>query len=934
MSILTRALEVFRSGNGDSGSSTSVLREELSRAALTIELLDESIRDLERDNVGWMPIGVDPSQRDFNRSYLNQIIDRSRISYLYHPLINRSIQVQALYVWGQGVSIKAKDSDVDAVIQALLNDPSNQTELTSHQALDGKETDLAVDGNLFFTFFKHPRTGHLRIRTIPPEQIEDIITNPEDKREVWYYKRVRNERRFDLQTGRYSVSNNVTEYYPDWRYNAVHPPTIGGNDVVDIPVYHVKVGGLGGMQFGVPELYAAFDWNKADATFRQDFASVARTLQKYAMELEVKGGKSAIASAKAKIASITRNTSTGSGVATPLPENPAPTAGSTFIRGSDTKLDPVKVSGATLNLGDVRYYLLMVAAAAGIPECYDEQTEVLTDHGFMLHKDWKPGIKVACFNPDTSLTEWHEPNDLRSYYYNGDMIRFKNMQTDILVTPNHRMWISPNVQWKPLAVGGDRSQGGRKRMADGGSAQVDRSWRIETAEHVETSQRESGWKFSSAVQFDEPETADTVLTPVGEVDAIAWAKFLGYWISEGHASEAVSKSGETRVDGTDILRTYRVIGLTQNDGPILDDMIEVLRELGIHHYEYNTHDNCYVLNIWNKDLWSYLRSECGVSSEFKRIPQWLMEAPINQRRAVFSALMSGDGDVSGGSFRYTTKSKVLADQMQLLAVSLGYGSSVALEESLYRYNGTERKNEIWRVYIRTQITDTSILKPKHISREQYTGMVYCFNVPHGIYVTRRNGKIAVQGNTFYGDASVGNYATSKTLDRPTELKFKHRQTLWTDIIRDICDYAIDMSVLSPNGHLRSRGKQEIDPITGEMRVILDDDGDRSVSIDFPPILEHDMTARVEAIIAAATLKGQEPIGTMDHRTMIRMLLMALGVSDIDALLNVLAPDGGESLIDRLKAEKQAMARQIAQTTVPITDPNISPEDDDEEEEET
>jgi hypothetical protein len=49
---------------------------------------------------------------------------------------------------------------------------------------------------------------------------------------------------------------------------------------------------------------------------------------------------------------------------------------------------------------------------------------------------------------------------------------------------------------------------------------------------------------------------------------------------------------------------------------------------------------------------------------------------------------------------------------------------------------------------------------------------------------------------FFGDANVGNHATAKTLDRPTELKFLDRQTLWADIHQDILQYVIDQSALA------------------------------------------------------------------------------------------------------------------------------------------
>lgn len=515
----------------ESDDRTEVLYEQLHDMA-------ERLLELEREDVGWQPI-VRESQQDFSRDYLRRIVDRSRNAYLYHPLINRSIGVKVLYVWGQGVTFKAADPDVNAVIQAFLDDKDNRAELTSHAAQEQREVDLETDGNLFFALFPNPSTGHVKVRSIPIDEIEDIITNPEDRRDIWFYKRKREGSVFDLRQGKYVRQSEIT-YHPDWLYQpepGARITTIDDKRVVwDTPVYHVKVGGLGSMKFGVPELYAALDWNLADTTFRQDFAAVARTLQRFAAQMKVeKGGKQAIASAKAKLNSAF---AAAGGSTSAAETNPAPNAGAVFIGGTGTTFDPVKVGGATLNLGDVRYLTHMVCAAAGLPEY------------------------------------------------------------------------------------------------------------------------------------------------------------------------------------------------------------------------------------------------------------------------------------------------------------------------------------------------------------------------------------------FYGNADVGNYATSKTLDRPTELNFQNRRMLWTSVFSDIFDFCIDKSVIAAGGYLSNKGSEVENEITGEMDIVLDDERDRSVMIDFPSILEHSITEQVDAIVKASTLGGVQPIGTMDHRTLIKLLLTALGVQEIDELLEVLAPEDGPSLIDKLKDQAAQQAQDLVKAQKP------------------
>jgi len=149
-----------------------------------------------------------------------------------------------------------------------------------------------------------------------------------------------------------------------------------------------------------------------------------------------------------------------------------------------------------------------------------------------------------------------------------------------------------------------------------------------------------------------------------------------------------------------------------------------------------------------------------------------------------------------------------------------------------------------------------------------------------------------------GDPSTGNLATAKAMERPLELQFTNRQTLWKDVWWDILQYVIDRAILT--GHLP--GYELEDPYTEEVRVMLDieevDPVTRDVVIEFPPLLEHDITQTVQAIVTAATLDNKTLAGTMDRKTMARLLLQALNADDVEEILENL-PE--EPQYDRITA---------------------------------
>ncbi len=363
MSIFDR----FR-GNGnaltEANERISELANDLDISTENISLFKERLAELELhlEDAGWQLLsGFD--KNEFSRAGLRTINYLARLYFLKNPLIRRAVLTQTQYVFGQGVNIQAKHPIVDEVIQAFLSDQKNKAELTEHQALMVKETELQCFANIFFVFFVNKYSGHLHIRTIPMDEIEDIICNPEDAKDPWYYKRVWTVSGIDPATGQY-ISNTFSAYYPDWRYKPKFmTQKIGGLPImVDTPIYHVAVNKLSDMRFGVSEIYSALDWAKAYKECLEDWATITRAYSRFAWQLTTKGGAAGVAAAKARLGSTlgTSNSET----------NPPPVTASTFISTEGVKIDPIKTAGATTKAEDGRFLRLMVSSATGIFEHY------------------------------------------------------------------------------------------------------------------------------------------------------------------------------------------------------------------------------------------------------------------------------------------------------------------------------------------------------------------------------------------------------------------------------------------------------------------------------------------------------------------------------------------------------------------------------------
>lgn len=322
----------------------------------------ERLSDLEiqLENAGWIRQQELTTQNEFSLQGLKTIARLARIFWLKNPLIQRGVNVSADYTFGRGITIAALDEQINETIQAFLDDLKNQVEITAHQSMLQKDRELQLDGNLFLCFVVHEQTGHVRVRSIPFQELGDYpICNPEDSKEPWYYKRVWQQQNGDQYKERIM-------YYRDWQYT--------GNDRSVLPadaelapdnyyVYHIKDGGFSDWRLGVSSVYAALDWARSYKDFLSNWATLMRAYSRFAMKLETKGGASGVARTKERL-------QTTYGATNGVESNPPPSTASTFIGTDQVALDVVKTAGATTKAEEGRRLLLMVAAAQGLPETF------------------------------------------------------------------------------------------------------------------------------------------------------------------------------------------------------------------------------------------------------------------------------------------------------------------------------------------------------------------------------------------------------------------------------------------------------------------------------------------------------------------------------------------------------------------------------------
>ena len=337
--------------------------EENQRLASEVAFLSERFLELEDrlQEQHWEALSSGEGSDELSRTALDHLIQQCRAMYLKNPLIRNGVNITKRYVFGLGVSITAQEGPVNDVLQGMLDDRANRSEWSSRTSQIAKEQELLLTGNVFLALFTVRSTGRVRAGSIPVREIREILSNPNDGREAWYYRRVWTPQ---LLSGA-PAAQSVSAYYPDWRYQPRKRPTqLNGVEIRwDSPVYHVKDGGFDGAKFGIPDVYAALDWATAARKDLQDFSTLRASLARFAWRATVAGGKPGMDKTKERL-----GTTLGSGGTGGRETNPPPVAGSTAIVAAGNELVPISKSGTTPNPEDSRRIWLMVAAAMGIPE--------------------------------------------------------------------------------------------------------------------------------------------------------------------------------------------------------------------------------------------------------------------------------------------------------------------------------------------------------------------------------------------------------------------------------------------------------------------------------------------------------------------------------------------------------------------------------------
>ena len=415
--------------------------------------------------------------------------------------------------------------------------------------------------------------------------------------------------------------------------------------------------------------------------------------------------------------------------------------------GQDIRLDNFNVSHLKMLSSpyDVRGTSIIVSAFKDLMlydklrECYSTDTEVLTKDGFKFYDEVTDDDVIGTFNSNTNQLEYQKPVDRFKKHYDGDMYRFSGKKIDMLVTPGHRMWLAQS-----------RSHGNGYHNFD----------------FIEAQNIKKGYFYKTRCVVDWQGKEISEVDVCGyKIPAEDYMKILGHLVAEG----CISYNTSTYQYGVGCNQSVKSehIDSIRNSMTMLAGYCD--KHLGIRFSEntrgFSLNNHCSMENwkISNKALSNHFADEIGTNSHNKHLPQWVKELSPELLDILLTALSEGDARInpskygtSSIGYRYSTISKQLADDIQEIAFKCGYAPLVdrAKNGQGKLYWSVAWSNTVYGCFpiIYGNRKDSGNGGGATFRKTPYSGEVFCFEVPNGLFVTRRNGKITIQGNCKYAQA--------------------------------------------------------------------------------------------------------------------------------------------------------------------------------------
>lgn len=320
--------------------------------------------------------------QDLTPEARRMLAQKARVVWMKDPMAGAAVDLKNDFVLGKGITRpKAKDEQVQAVLDDFWDDDNNKRILTTHAALMALNTDFELQSNVFVLAFDDGEDGKVKLSLLEHDAVRNVVKHPEDRFcHLWYVAEQRREEwDFDhdapYPATRPSIRDMQVLYYEHWsNYRSkaeeaekagIAPPLRPPEQKIGVGrVYHMSDNRTTEMAFGHPRMDRVLRWYSAYNTFMESRVDMMKAAAAIVMKRKVKGSPSQVVRQATKALSRSGDLAVD---ATELPERGAKVVTENEeVTHEAFKLD----SGAANAAQDASQLRAQVSAATRWPQTY------------------------------------------------------------------------------------------------------------------------------------------------------------------------------------------------------------------------------------------------------------------------------------------------------------------------------------------------------------------------------------------------------------------------------------------------------------------------------------------------------------------------------------------------------------------------------------
>lgn len=345
--------------------------------------------------------------------------------------------------------------------------------------------------------------------------------------------------------------------------------------------------------------------------------------------------------------------------------------------------------------------------------CADSETEALTQRGWLRHDEITLNDTILAMDLESQKLVWSPIRDIHRSQYDGKMFKMTIRGMDAMVTPGHRF--------------------------------VVKDYGLKRVEYLLQSDR--------LVLM-----GDAVEGPAKKSFSDFFVELVGWVVTEGNFYQR-NLNGVPRLT------------ISQNDGEKASRIRDCLIALGGEYNEHKQNDKLRIFTL-RASLTKQIIAEIGAK---KILPvEFILKLTAEQRNLLIDTMIDGDGwrSKQNGSVHvgYCQKNKEHMDAFLMLCTMAGRQVSVRRRDITTKVNGLD--SEIYEAILfsngrqkggkHSRVENINMYGAKRSGSVKgrgkfehpneptvdYSGTVWCPKTDYGTFVSRRNGTIFVQGNTY------------------------------------------------------------------------------------------------------------------------------------------------------------------------------------------